>query len=75
MRDEILFAIKVCMCKEMSLSFLIACSGGISWVEEGADGKLSDSPKKEAVTAGVPDDRDSRIQAARERFLARKGKK
>ncbi|PON82810.1 RNA helicase family protein [Trema orientale] len=50
-------------------------SGGIGYVEESADGKLSDSPKKEVVTAGVPDDHDNRIQAARERFLARKGKK
>ncbi|KAK9939313.1 hypothetical protein M0R45_016012 [Rubus argutus] len=45
-------------------------SGGIGHIEEHAEGDLSDLPKKD-VTA-VPDDRESRIQAARERFLARK---
>lgn len=54
---------------------MLIYSGGIGHVEEDTDAKLSDSPKKEVVTAAVPDDRESRIQAARERFLARKGKK
>lgn len=35
---------------------------------------MSDLPKTENVAA-VPDDHESKIQAARERFLARKGKK
>ncbi|EXB94988.1 putative pre-mRNA-splicing factor ATP-dependent RNA helicase [Morus notabilis] len=46
-------------------------SGGVAHVD---DGKLSDLPKKDAA-AGAPDDHENRIQAARERFLARKGKK
>ncbi|KAF4404815.1 hypothetical protein G4B88_006201 [Cannabis sativa] len=52
-------------------------SGGSGHIDEDTNGKLSDSPKKEVVTgtAEVQDDRDSIIQAARERFLARKGKK
>lgn len=51
--------------------FLLLCSGG----KEGTEGKVSDMPKKEVVVAGVPDDSENRIQAARERFLARKAKK
>ncbi|KAL5552460.1 hypothetical protein UlMin_039861 [Ulmus minor] len=46
-------------------------SGGIAHNKEG---KLSDLPEKE-VAGGAPDDSESRIKAARERFLARKGKK
>lgn len=50
-------------------------SGGIGHTEDGSDAKHSDLPKKEVATAGAHDDRENRIQAARERFLARKGKK
>ncbi|KAM0984348.1 hypothetical protein ACFX15_011390 [Malus domestica] len=50
-------------------------SGGIGRIEEQPEGNLSDLPKKEDVVAPVLDNRESRVQAARERFLARKGKK
>ncbi|XP_030960687.1 probable pre-mRNA-splicing factor ATP-dependent RNA helicase DEAH4 [Quercus lobata] len=50
-------------------------SGGTDLTVEGTEGKLSDLPKKEVNIAGVPDDHESRIQAARDRFLARKAKK
>ncbi|XLS88234.1 hypothetical protein HN51_038400 [Arachis hypogaea] len=50
-------------------------SGGTGPVEEENERNIPDLPKKNfEVTAGV-DDSESRIQAARERFLARKGKK
>ncbi|KAF7813624.1 putative pre-mRNA-splicing factor ATP-dependent RNA helicase DEAH4 [Senna tora] len=48
-------------------------SGGLGHIEEETEGKLPDLPKNDV--AAVPDDPGSRIQAARERFLARKGKK
>ncbi|GLU21813.1 hypothetical protein SLE2022_379290 [Rubroshorea leprosula] len=47
-------------------------SGGSSAVDK-TEKNSSDLPKKDI--AAVPDDRDSKIQAARERFLARKAKK
>jgi ATP-dependent RNA helicase DHX8/PRP22 len=50
-------------------------SGGTGHIGEGPKEKLSDLPKKEINVDGVPDDHESRILAARERFLARKGKK
>ncbi|KAJ1401977.1 P-loop containing nucleoside triphosphate hydrolase [Sesbania bispinosa] len=50
-------------------------SGGINPVEEIPERNLPDLPKKDVEVAGAADDRESRIQAARERFLARKGKK
>ncbi|KAI4343371.1 hypothetical protein L6164_010728 [Bauhinia variegata] len=50
-------------------------SGGIGDIEEEPEGKLPDLAKKDVDIPGVPDDRESRIQAARERFLARKAKK
>ncbi|WCJ38716.1 RNA helicase family protein [Euphorbia peplus] len=52
-------------------------SGGLRQnVGDGTDGEVSDLQQKEKVaSAPVPDDRESRIQAARERFLARKGTK
>ncbi|OMP00220.1 hypothetical protein COLO4_12820 [Corchorus olitorius] len=49
--------------------------GGLVRVEEGAEGNVADLPKGEAEAVKVPEDRESKIQAARERFLARKGKK
>lgn len=55
--------------------FLLVSSGGIDRIQEGTEGEVSDMPKKEVVVAGVPDDSENRIQAARERFLARKAKK
>ncbi|XP_059445289.1 probable pre-mRNA-splicing factor ATP-dependent RNA helicase DEAH4 [Corylus avellana] len=50
-------------------------SGGTGHIGEETKEKLSDLPKKEINVDGVPDDHESRIQAARERFLSRKGKK
>lgn len=50
-------------------------SGGVGPPEDDTQGKPEDGPKKEANDAEPPADRDSKIQAARERFLARKGKK
>lgn len=44
-------------------------------IREESQTKVSSLPKKEEAVTGVPDDRESRIQAARDRFLARKGKK
>ncbi|XVF85212.1 hypothetical protein PTKIN_Ptkin17bG0099900 [Pterospermum kingtungense] len=49
--------------------------GGLGHVEEGTDGNMPDLPKEEAKIVTAPEDRDSKIQAARERFLARKTKK
>ncbi|KAK6930847.1 DEAD/DEAH box helicase domain [Dillenia turbinata] len=43
--------------------------------EERTEGKSVDVPNEDVKVAGVPDDRESRIQAARDRFLARKAKK
>lgn len=70
-----MFIVKVYIGTYTSLSFLLVCSGGIGHTEDGSDAKHSDLPKKEVATAGAHDDRENRIQAARERFLARKGKK
>lgn len=44
-------------------------------VEEEPVKNLPDLPKKDVEVPSTADDRESRIQAARERFLARKGKK
>lgn len=43
-------------------------------VEEGTEGNMPDLPKEEAKIVTAPEDRESKIQAARERFLARKPK-
>ncbi|XP_028076915.1 probable pre-mRNA-splicing factor ATP-dependent RNA helicase DEAH4 isoform X2 [Camellia sinensis] len=51
-------------------------SGGSGQSEEQTEGDKSSLPKKDDVDVARPvDDRDSQIQAARERFLARKGKR
>lgn len=50
-------------------------SGGYSQTEEGNDGKSAFLPKEDVSPAKVLPDNESRIQAARERFLARKAKK
>ncbi|KAL7217509.1 hypothetical protein ACSBR2_010875 [Camellia fascicularis] len=51
-------------------------SGGSGQSEEQTEGDKSSFPKKDDVDVARPvDDRDSQIQAARERFLARKGKR
>lgn len=48
-------------------------SGGLNQSEEIIEAENSDLPeRKEATFVWPPDDRDSRIQAARDRFLARK---
>ncbi|KAL6969302.1 RNA helicase [Sarracenia purpurea var. burkii] len=49
-------------------------SGGSVRSEERAEGEESSLPKKDVDVAMPSDDRDSRIQAARDRFLARKAK-
>ncbi|KAJ4710886.1 putative ATP-dependent RNA helicase [Melia azedarach] len=49
-------------------------SGGSGHSEGVSEKKLAE-PGKEVNAAGVPNDHESRIQAARERFLARKGNK
>ncbi|XP_012479186.1 probable pre-mRNA-splicing factor ATP-dependent RNA helicase DEAH4 isoform X1 [Gossypium raimondii] len=49
--------------------------GGLGHVEEITEGNTSDLLKKEAVIVTAPEEQESKIQAARERFLARKGKK
>ncbi|PIA51266.1 hypothetical protein AQUCO_01100242v1 [Aquilegia coerulea] len=49
-------------------------SGGTSIPEATVDGEVTDL-SKEAAVAKAPDDHESRIQAARDRFLARKPKK
>ncbi|EOY00857.1 PREDICTED: probable pre-mRNA-splicing factor ATP-dependent RNA helicase DEAH4 isoform X2 [Theobroma cacao] len=48
--------------------------GGLGQVEEGTEGSMSELPKREAEVVTVPQERESKIQAARERFLARKAK-
>ncbi|GJR85259.1 probable pre-mRNA-splicing factor ATP-dependent RNA helicase DEAH4 [Tanacetum coccineum] len=50
-------------------------SGGSNEPEEKTTTDNSDVPKKDVKTATPADDAQSRIQAARERFLARKGNK
>ncbi|KAK7319061.1 hypothetical protein RJT34_03773 [Clitoria ternatea] len=50
-------------------------SGGIHHVEDESEKNLPDLPKKDVEVAGTADDPQSRIQAARERFLARKANK
>ncbi|XP_057949537.1 probable pre-mRNA-splicing factor ATP-dependent RNA helicase DEAH4 isoform X2 [Malania oleifera] len=50
-------------------------SGGSNCSEERAQGEPLDLPKKEVEVAASCDERDSKIQAARDRFLARKGKR
>ncbi|TYI36634.1 hypothetical protein ES332_A03G155100v1 [Gossypium tomentosum] len=49
--------------------------GGLGHVEEITEGNKSDLLKKEAVIVTAPEEQESKIQAARECFLARKGKK
>ncbi|KAK1403211.1 RNA helicase [Heracleum sosnowskyi] len=49
-------------------------SGGTAESEEVTEGGNSNLPKQE-ILREAPDDRDNRIQAARDRFLARKGNK
>ena len=56
-------------------TYVVRFSGGVGPPEDDTQGKPEDGPKKEANDAEPPADRDSKIQAARERFLARKGKK
>ncbi|XP_031267993.1 probable pre-mRNA-splicing factor ATP-dependent RNA helicase DEAH4 [Pistacia vera] len=50
-------------------------SGGVSHIGEGTEETLAEAPKKEVDVAGLSNDRESKIQAARERFLARKANK
>lgn len=60
----------------LTISSFFFCSGGSGHsIREESETKVSSLPKKEEAVTGVPDDRESRIQAARDRFLARKGKK
>ncbi|GAY44055.1 hypothetical protein CUMW_079330 [Citrus unshiu] len=50
-------------------------SGGAGQMEEASEKKLTDMPETEVNAAVVANDHKSRIQAARERFLARKPNK
>eukprot|EP00261_Vitis_vinifera_P036203 XP_019077446.1 PREDICTED: probable pre-mRNA-splicing factor ATP-dependent RNA helicase DEAH4 isoform X3 [Vitis vinifera] len=50
-------------------------SGGSNQVEDRTEEKSSDSPKKSVDVARPPNDAESRIQAARDRFMARKAKR
>ncbi|XP_057529036.1 probable pre-mRNA-splicing factor ATP-dependent RNA helicase DEAH4 [Amaranthus tricolor] len=50
-------------------------SGGFSDSENDVQGEVQDEIKKEVKVVETSADRDSKIQAARERFLSRKGKK
>ncbi|KAK2975250.1 hypothetical protein RJ640_028002 [Escallonia rubra] len=50
-------------------------SGGSSQCEERTEGSRPILPQKEVNAAGTPEDHATRIQAARDRFLARKGNK
>ncbi|KAL5800658.1 hypothetical protein ACOSQ3_032290 [Xanthoceras sorbifolium] len=50
-------------------------SGGSSYIEEATEIKQTEIVEKKVDGDAVPDDRESKIKAARERFLARKGKK
>lgn len=50
-------------------------SGGSRHADAKPEGNVLEAAKKEVDVAGIPDDRDSRIQAARDRFLARSGKR
>ena len=52
-------------------------TGGLGQnVRDGTEGKISDLPQNgDLASARDSDDPDSRIQAARDRFLARKAKK
>ncbi|GAB4840579.1 hypothetical protein Ancab_021348 [Ancistrocladus abbreviatus] len=50
-------------------------SGGTAHLEDQVPTEPQGTPKKEVNGSRVPDDRESRIQAARDRFLARKSKK
>lgn len=50
-------------------------SGGVGQIEEASEKKLAEMPKTEVNAAVVANDHESRIQAARERFLARKSNK
>ncbi|XP_043723741.1 probable pre-mRNA-splicing factor ATP-dependent RNA helicase DEAH4 isoform X1 [Telopea speciosissima] len=62
--------------KKLEKLDIIKLSGGSKSSNEGTNGEeLLDSQKKDGDAVKVPDDSDSRIQAARDRFLARKGKK
>lgn len=56
-------------------TFLRENSGGSSHSEEKIEGDNPNLQKQEVVAVGPPDDRDSKIQAARDRFLARKANK
>ncbi|GAU30239.1 hypothetical protein TSUD_67910 [Trifolium subterraneum] len=49
--------------------------GGMDHVEEESERNIPDLPKKNVEVAASVDDSESRIQAARERFLARKANK
>ncbi|KAJ7942323.1 putative ATP-dependent RNA helicase [Quillaja saponaria] len=50
-------------------------SGGIDHIQKNSEEHVPDIYKKEVAITGLPGDRESRIQAARERFLARKATK
>lgn len=51
----------------------VCSGGGMDHVEE--ESGIPDLPKKNVEVSAAADDNESRIQAARERFLARKANK
>lgn len=53
----------------------VCSGGGMDHVEEEPEKSIPDLPKQNVEVAVAADDSQSRIQAARERFLARKGNK
>ncbi|KAL2343445.1 hypothetical protein Fmac_004730 [Flemingia macrophylla] len=61
--------------KKLNTLNVYKLSGGIHHVEEEPEKNLPDLPKKDVEVASTFDDSESRIQAARERFLARKANK
>jgi len=50
----------------------VCSGGGMDHVEEESERNIPNFPKKNVEVAVAADDSQSRIQAARERFLARK---
>ncbi|GJY73181.1 hypothetical protein Tco_0477612 [Tanacetum coccineum] len=71
-----LFSKKVFILTMFGLTCLVRiCSGESNQLEEKMTTDNSDVPKKDVKAAAPADDAQSRIQAARERFLARKENK
>ncbi|CAK9137321.1 unnamed protein product [Ilex paraguariensis] len=61
--------------KKLEMININKLSGGSSQSEERSEGENSILLKKDVNTGGPPEDRDARIQAARDRFLSRKAQR